>query len=40
MGRLISEKEADSKGQRDEVAEKGSEVEEKQSNQEDRNGGF
>jgi len=40
MGRLISEKKADPEGQRDEVAERGSEVEEKEGDQEDRNGRF
>jgi hypothetical protein len=40
MGRLISEKKADPKGQRDEVAERGSEVEEKEGDPEDRHGRF
>jgi hypothetical protein len=34
MSRLISEKETNAKGQRDEVTKRGSEVEEKQSDQE------
>jgi hypothetical protein len=40
MGRLISDEKADAKGQRDEVAERGSEVEEEEGNQEDGNGRF
>jgi hypothetical protein len=40
MGRLISEKKADPKGQRDEEAERGSKVEEKEGDQKDGNGGF